>query len=124
MTVREIIAEHLKKIGATGLCYESCGCQLPDLVPCDGDCMECVPAVRQKCPPVCEECGGDGCMKPLVRCEMADKCEASKTHPCGCDSPHSETPTCADECGRSNGHRHATCRPVVAANGQIEALRE
>ena len=63
MDVQEIVWEHLKRVGATGLCNESCGCEAPDLMPCDDCTRTCVPAVRRKCGPDCEECGGDGgCM--------------------------------------------------------------
>ena len=66
MDVQEIVWEHLKRVGATGLCNESCGCEAPDLMPCDDCTRTCVPAVRRKCGPDCEECGGDGgCMTPL-----------------------------------------------------------
>jgi hypothetical protein len=66
MDVQEIVWEHLKRVGATGLCNESCGCEAPDLMPCYDCTRTCVPAVRRKCGPDCEECGGDGgCMTPL-----------------------------------------------------------
>ena len=66
MDVQEIVWEHLQRVGATGLCNESCGCEAPDLMPCDDCTRTCVPAVRRKCGPDCEECGGDGgCMTPL-----------------------------------------------------------
>lgn len=66
MDVQEIVWEHLKRVGATGLCNESCGCEAPDLMPCDDCTRSCVPAVRKKCGPDCEEClGQGGCMTPL-----------------------------------------------------------
>ena len=66
MDVQDIVWEHLKRVGATGLCNESCGCEAPDLMPCEDCTRTCVPAVRRKCGPDCEECGGDGgCMTPL-----------------------------------------------------------
>lgn len=46
---REIVADHLKSIGADGLCHPDCcgGCQLPDVIPdlvfgCRS--FDCVPA--------------------------------------------------------------------------------
>lgn len=68
MDVQDIVFEYLKRVGADGLCNSSsgCGCELPDLMPCDNVMRQCVPAVRRKCGPECEECGGDGgCMVPL-----------------------------------------------------------
>lgn len=76
MDVQDIVWEHLKRVGATGLCNESCGCEAPDLMPCDNCTRSCVPAVRRKCGPDCEECGGDGgCMTPL---EPVAKARADK----------------------------------------------
>lgn len=46
MTVKEIIIEKLKSMGADGLCCEDCGCGLDDLEPCS--CINidmCVPAI-------------------------------------------------------------------------------
>lgn len=48
-TVRVIVADYLRAIGADGLCAgpdigESCGCGLDDLMPCSDDCAGCVPA--------------------------------------------------------------------------------
>jgi hypothetical protein len=76
MTIKEIITAHLRKVGATGLCREECGCRLKDLMPCDiFDASNCVPAVERGCGIFCEECFGDGCMVPLVEADSERKGE-------------------------------------------------
>ncbi len=35
MTVREIVIEKLKAMGADGLCDGNCGCKLNDFMPCN-----------------------------------------------------------------------------------------
>lgn len=40
-TVREVVLTHLKSIGADGLCSESCGCGVNDLMPCDSCFFDC-----------------------------------------------------------------------------------
>jgi len=65
MNVREITEEHLKRVGAEGLCCEGCGCWMPDLMPCGELSCECAPAVRIKCDDECERCEGSGCMVPM-----------------------------------------------------------
>lgn len=61
MTVKEIIINHLKNIGADGLCNENCGCGIDDLQPCCEDFSTCVPAKRVKCDVDCEHEGwGEG----------------------------------------------------------------
>jgi len=48
-TVRDIVKNHLKALGADGLCCEDCGCAAENLFPCAWDrcCGEmCVPARR------------------------------------------------------------------------------
>lgn len=52
-TVRAIVADYLREIGADGLCAgpvigESCGCGLDDLMPCSEGCAGCVPAKREQ----------------------------------------------------------------------------
>ncbi len=44
--VRALIQDHLRQIGADGLCNtdEACGCGHEDLCPCDGSPLDCVPA--------------------------------------------------------------------------------
>ena len=44
MNVKQIIIEHLKSIGADGLCTDDCGCGIDDLAPCEQWCPDCVPA--------------------------------------------------------------------------------
>ena len=44
MNVKQIIIEHLKSIGADGLCTDDCGCGIDDLAPCECWCPDCVPA--------------------------------------------------------------------------------
>lgn len=60
-TVREIMAAWLKEHGYDGLCNESCGCGVDDLMPCEEGGRDCVPAyaVRRKCG--CEMCDEDDC---------------------------------------------------------------
>lgn len=44
MTIIEIVKQHLKAVGADGLCAPSeCGCELSDLAPCGGLPSDCVP---------------------------------------------------------------------------------
>lgn len=52
MTVREIVIEKLKAMGAAGLCNpdEECGCGLDDFLPCGEMNMECEPARKIPCP--------------------------------------------------------------------------
>ena len=70
MTIKEIITAHLLKVGATGLCGDGCGCRLPQIIPCYSVQDDCVPAVEGKCGPECVECGGEGCMTPLVEASV------------------------------------------------------
>ena len=44
MNVYEILRNHLKSIGADGLCTEECGCEIGDMCCCGGDMTECFPA--------------------------------------------------------------------------------
>lgn len=57
-SVKEIVVDYLRKIGADGLCNPGscCGCGLDDFVPCGADMADCVPAKRV---PVPEEEQGD-----------------------------------------------------------------
>ena len=43
-TVKSIVIEKLKEIGADGLCNEDCGCRLSNLIPCGSMIENCVPA--------------------------------------------------------------------------------
>ena len=58
----EFVAQHLRKIGADGLCNEvvECGCGLDDLMPCGeiDNLSNCEPAKRVKCTDECEHEGG------------------------------------------------------------------
>jgi len=45
-TVRDIVAAHLRAIGADGLCREDCGCATANLFPCASCSDQCVPARR------------------------------------------------------------------------------
>ena len=49
LTISKIVHEYLKDNGYDGLCCEECGCGLDDLMPCDGDCINCVPAYINYC---------------------------------------------------------------------------
>jgi hypothetical protein len=46
MNVQEILKNHLKSIGADGLCCDGCGCGIDDLFPCDKTPSECKPAKK------------------------------------------------------------------------------
>lgn len=50
--VKEIIAQYLKANGFDGLYSElcECGCDVNDLMPCDGPCDLCAPAIKHYCP--------------------------------------------------------------------------
>lgn len=55
MTVREIVIEKLRALGADGLCnvQTECGCggcDLDDVAPCDHFDFECEPARKVDCP--------------------------------------------------------------------------
>lgn len=60
MNVKEIIIAHLKSIGADGLCCDGCGCGLDDLMPCESNVLECVPAKRHDCDGGCSGCVSAG----------------------------------------------------------------
>jgi hypothetical protein len=51
MTVKEILADWLKKHGYDGLCYPrgECGCGLDDFIPCQSACELCEPAYMRQC---------------------------------------------------------------------------
>ncbi len=49
MNVVEIIEAYLRANGFDGLYTDDCGCQLGDLMPCDGGVGECCPGYRQPC---------------------------------------------------------------------------
>lgn len=63
MNVRKIVKKYLEENGYYGLCGDSCGCGLDDLMPCDGDCQSCEPAYKHVCPGV-------------GKCPNADTCES------------------------------------------------
>lgn len=47
MNVQGILIEKLKALGADGLCRESCGCGIDELIACcDGYMGDCVPALK------------------------------------------------------------------------------
>jgi len=76
-TVREIVAEYLKKIGADGLCNpeKECGCGIDELFVCGEDPTSCVPAVFVRCRDCLRtrhcvyayEMPNGGCYHPLPR---------------------------------------------------------
>lgn len=45
MNAKQIIIEHLKSIGADGLCWLKCGCGVDNLITCKADPSECAPAI-------------------------------------------------------------------------------
>lgn len=53
--VIDILKEELAEMGADGLCSEECGCGLGDLVPCQSDPSQCMPAVARPIRVDCEE---------------------------------------------------------------------
>ena len=65
MTVREIIVEKLKELGADGLCTHGCGCGVEDLAPCGSDHSWCVPARRRVLP--LDESEWTGSEREMVR---------------------------------------------------------
>jgi hypothetical protein len=50
-TVEQIIIDHLKAIGADGLCCTGCGCGVDSLFPCDCSPIYCKPAKVEKFDP-------------------------------------------------------------------------
>lgn len=59
MTVKEIVEQYLRQNGYTGLLSQDmeCGCDIDDLVPCNGDCIEhCEPGYKAACK--CEDHDG------------------------------------------------------------------
>jgi len=76
MNVKDIVIEHLKAVGADGLCNQECGCGLHDFMPCSGTyggpAPECEPAMFRSCAGCMErgECDLEGnthsgCYKPM-----------------------------------------------------------
>ena len=63
-TVREILTEHLKTIGADGLAGDECGCGLDDFMPCYAGCGDCVPA-RKEIAPADHEFAGEETYVPM-----------------------------------------------------------
>ena len=66
MTIEEIIKEYLKEKGFDGLRGDHCGCELADLMPCEGLGLEepiglCEPGYKVPC-----DCG-DGCNFHIVK---------------------------------------------------------
>ncbi len=65
MNVYQIVVDYLKTHGYDGLCSQSCGCGIDNLMPCESDIVAgCKPAVKTKCTPDhCpnpDECPGYG----------------------------------------------------------------
>jgi hypothetical protein len=71
-TVKEIVADYLKKNGYDGLCRDWCGCGLDDIMPCSDE-------IRHNCRPAyaktqkCSECDS------YDSCDCADSSETKKT---------------------------------------------
>jgi hypothetical protein len=42
ITVKEIVRRFLDEHKATGLVGDNCGCEINDLMPCDGECSGCI----------------------------------------------------------------------------------
>lgn len=66
MTVKEILKEWLLSHGYEGLCGDQCGCDIDDLILCDGTTIEnCIPGHKVPCDPNdCELGRCDWHMKP------------------------------------------------------------
>lgn len=47
--VYDIVAEWLKANCYDGICGDGCGCPVDDLMPCDGPCSTCRPAMHYDC---------------------------------------------------------------------------
>ena len=63
MTVKKIIHAYLLAHKYDGLAGEDCGCELSDLMPCEGtisgnDVSDCIPGYKVPCDP--ETCEADG----------------------------------------------------------------
>ena len=73
-TVKEIIKEHLKAIGADGLCNTDgeCGCGVDDFMPCYACCGDCVPA-RKEIAPADHEFAGEEIYVPMEAPADAEK---------------------------------------------------
>lgn len=48
ITVREILIQRLRAMGADGLAGDDCGCGIDNLMPCESGCLDCVPALAKK----------------------------------------------------------------------------
>jgi len=49
MTVKEIVKKYLIENGYDGLCNKGCGCEIDDLVPCDGVYIDdCIAGHKEK----------------------------------------------------------------------------
>jgi hypothetical protein len=78
MTVREIVIEKLKALGAEGLCNDDleCGCEIEDLCPCDSRVpMGCGPGRKVPCPEDCEY--GGTCEFHMVPLESSSSSSAT-----------------------------------------------
>jgi hypothetical protein len=47
-TVQDIVIDYLNKHDFDGLAGENCGCEISDLMTCDDQCPNCVPAYKVK----------------------------------------------------------------------------
>jgi len=59
MTIKEIVTGYLEKNNFDGLCYDDCGCELKDLMPCDQPSELCTAGYKVDCPGP-ESCPADG----------------------------------------------------------------
>ena len=50
MTVREIVKQYLQENGYDGLYYNSCACEISDLMPCGEYFADCKPGYKIPCP--------------------------------------------------------------------------
>ena len=81
ITVKGILIDWLQSHGYDGLCNYECGCELPDLMPCDEiDMRDCKAGYRVACTD-CQLRGTDECMQqetwPSAHCIMESKQEAN-----------------------------------------------
>lgn len=77
MTLHEIVAEWLREHGYDGLCRDTCGCGLDDLMPCGEPGDDCVPAYKRRCDAPCPDSGDCEMQEGYVReCWHPEKLEA------------------------------------------------
>ena len=84
-TVKEILMDYLKAIGADGLAGDECGCGLDDFAPCGCCPFDCVPARKEIAPADHEFAGYVPMEAPADSVQgLVGRCSAGLWHcPCG-----------------------------------------